>query len=112
MRDQNGRWVPGVSGNPAGKPPNSIQLSKLLVDSIPGAAKLLIDMVNNKKLSPKLRLDAMKELFDRGIGKPHQTTDLKVEGQIPAVLTGELSDDDIDSMETAARPPTDGVSEH
>jgi hypothetical protein len=107
------QFQPGVSGNPSGRPATkSIELKKLLEDHIPSAAELLLKFVNDKKLHPKIRLEAMKELFDRGIGRPHQTTDLKVEGQIPAVLTGELSDDDISSMETPTRPPTNGVQEH
>lgn len=69
-----GRWVKGVSGNPAGRPPNRTATS-VLRDHIDldELAKALLKLIRKGELS------AITYAFDRFDGKPKQATELSGE---------------------------------
>lgn len=84
IRDEQGRFVEGISGNINGRPPEK-QEEKLrkkaskelianyrerLAEVLPQLSVILI----NKALEGDIQ--AIKELHDRVMGKPHQSTDI------------------------------------
>ena len=88
-RDKQGRFVPGVSGNPDGG--NSLTEEDKIKKK---AVKEIIEEYKNKltealpSISPVLikkakggDMIAIKELHDRAMGKPHQTTDITSGGE-------------------------------
>jgi len=87
-RDKKGRWLPGVSGNPAGRPPGSQNFSTLFRKAVKEMAKKLklgedpdsveIEII---KRGIKEALDGKypfyKDIFDRLYGKPTENIDLR-----------------------------------
>jgi hypothetical protein len=74
-REANGRLLPGVSLNPAGRPAHGptglVELRKQYMHRVPEFFKVLIDLT--KSDSERMRLNAVQEILDRLIGKPQQT---------------------------------------
>ena len=66
-------WQPGESGNPAGRKPGNNQFKRLAKGANPEAIAELRKLITSKK-NPALRLKAIRELFDRTLGKPAQAT--------------------------------------
>lgn len=62
----------GHSGNPGGRSKVSREVQQLAAKHCPDAIETLVDLFKNSR-SEKIRLDAAKELLDRGAGKAIQT---------------------------------------
>ena len=68
-----GQWKPGQSGNPSGRPKKSSEmkdLERLCRESADEALALLVDTIRNPDADHRLRLQAAREVLDRGFGKP------------------------------------------
>ncbi len=81
MRDENGRFVPGESGNPDGRPPKEESLTEILRSKIDkdAIAEKLIQIAMEKE-----DLAALKYIYDRIDGKPKEKHE--VEGTMPTVI--------------------------
>lgn len=74
-RDDQGRFLPGVSGNPAGKPKFSIvSIIKEKLERVPkGARKSVVEQMVEAYIVKALDDGvAFRDLMDRFDGKPHQ----------------------------------------
>lgn len=93
IRDEQGRYIPGVSGNPEGRPPET-QEQKLMKKAV----KVLVEEYKESlaevlpELSPVLKAEALKgnipaikEVHDRIMGKAEQHTDITTDGK-PMIL--------------------------
>ncbi len=120
-RDQHGYWLSGVSGNPGGKPKQTIASIFRTADP-----KVIADEIwriaFDRDLDPRLRLAALTEIRDTRDGKPTQSIDVEVspgESVIEALLHRILPQDtlelpqgseptliDIEGTDTVILPPT------
>ncbi len=89
IRDEQGRFIPGVSGNPEGRKPDTSEQKiekkavKQLVDeyrqslaeSLPQITPVLI------RQAVKGEIQAIKEINDRVMGKSPQSTDITSNGE-------------------------------
>ena len=78
MRDEQGRWEPGTSGNPSGRRALSIvDIIKKQLQEVPeGEQENLATLMVRKYLQKAYReCDgvALRDIIDRIDGKPHQT---------------------------------------
>jgi hypothetical protein len=62
-------WKPGESGNPGGRPKEVKELKALAREHTPEALQELIRLATGAKRE-ETRLGAIRELLDRGYGKP------------------------------------------
>jgi hypothetical protein len=74
-RDSSGRFKPGHSGNPGGRPKMPAELREAMQCLADTAAKVLEDCLTSD--DERVRLAAAQQIFDRGYGKPNQSVDLK-----------------------------------
>lgn len=119
-REVRGRYRPGKTGNPGGRPKG---LAKLVRETIgEGAAKALImafyDMAMDPEEDGRVRVAAGKEVLDRGWGKAQASVDVTSGGEpigagalVPIGIAG-LTDDQLAALqrelEDADPPPDDG----
>src|SRR5215831_1227287 len=75
MRSADGRFLPGISGNPSGRPKVAAELRELAAEYTEDAVLTILSVMRNKKVSPAARLTAAGMILDRAWGKPHQTVD-------------------------------------
>jgi hypothetical protein len=71
-RDVSGQWLPGQSGNPAGRPkmPKTVrEVRDLARQFTPGAIETLVRVHKNPKSPPAARVAAATELLNRGWGR-------------------------------------------
>ena len=68
MRDKNGRFLPGISGNPGGRPREVGHVRELARDHSEEAIETLVDLMRHAK-SDAARGAAAQALLDRGYGK-------------------------------------------
>ena len=71
-RDQKGRWQPGHSPNPSGRPKALIEVIELARKHTPEAIAALASIMNNKEAMDSARVKAAEVLLDRGWGKAPQ----------------------------------------
>lgn len=90
-RDEQGRWLPGISGNPGGAKPDTEEdklrkkaLKKVieeytgkLTEALPEISPVLIEKAKNGDLM------AIKEINDRVLGKPKQQVELSGDKENP-----------------------------
>lgn len=72
----------GKSGNPGGRSRAYAALARYIRDKTNNGQELadhLLAIARNKKAEARVRLLAIETLLDRGIGKPVQAVDLRVE---------------------------------
>ncbi len=110
IRDEQGRFVEGVSGNPDGRPPDTLEKKiekKAVKQLVEEYKESLSDVLPS--LSPVLKamalageIQAIKEVHDRIMGKPEQKSDLTTAGK-PLVFV---------SPEVALKNAIDSVTEH
>ena len=89
-RDEQGRWIPGVSGNPEGAKPETPEqkiIKKASKEFIAEYKEKLAEAL--PQISPVLVTNALtgdvpaiKEIHDRVMGKPDQKQDLNVSGSL------------------------------
>jgi hypothetical protein len=72
-RDERGRLLPGFSGNPGGRPRGIEAVRDLLRPNAPAFVAALVDLLKSE--NEATRLAAVKEYFDRLVGKPLQSVD-------------------------------------
>ena len=90
-RDGLGRFQPGCSGNPSGRPRVNSEVKELLKAHSIDAARKVIELLNCG--NHKVELAAAQEILNRTEGKPTQVQDLQISGypdlrtQIKAMLT-------------------------
>jgi hypothetical protein len=74
----NPNWVPGVSGNPSGRPKVVAEIRELARQHTEVALQALVEVVKNKKAHPSARVAAANSLLDRAYGRP----ETKIEAEI------------------------------
>ena len=92
-RDEKGRFIEGVSGNPAGKPKGIRHLSTMLEEAIKRVAEggtesydvLLIKRVLKKAIGDG-DMKAIEHIWDRIEGKPPQDLNLGNKDDLPFIL--------------------------
>lgn len=103
VRANNGRFLPGQSGNPGGKqgkqPKNIADFIK--ESDIKKGIKMLVDIMADPIAADKDRMKAFEILCDRKYGKPRQTVDTNVNIQDIQLPTVQLPPID------APMPPAD-----
>ena len=64
-----GRWKPGESGNPSGRPKLPITAKDRLVSMLPNALDTLQQLINDESAKPETRLRAAEIVLDRNLGR-------------------------------------------
>lgn len=75
-RNELGRWLPGVSGNPNGQPPLTDErrtVRELAQDKTQEAFEELCGLMKHPKTTQRTKLACIREIFNRGWGKPTET---------------------------------------
>jgi hypothetical protein len=88
-RDENGRWLPGTSGNPDGRPPKGDSMTEILerlgkdTDGYTGRERreLLADLL--WEMAMQGDLSAIKYIFDRIDGAPTTRLNAGIETREP-----------------------------
>jgi hypothetical protein len=78
------KWVKGQSGNPSGRPKMG-ELRDLCRAYTEEAVKKLGELINHN--SPRIAMLAIRELLDRGYGKPLQSVDVALDDARESVQT-------------------------
>ena len=92
MRDKSGRFLPGISGNPSGRPREVGNVRELAGEYTEEAIETLVDLMRHAK-SDAARGAAAQALLDRGYGKSVAVSmDLVDEGQAHLEALQELAD--------------------
>lgn len=87
-RDANGRYRPGQSGNPAGRPRVAGQLRELMRELTPEAIEAVKQAVRNYHGDMRMAMEAAKLVLAYGYGKPPQAiTGEEGEGPVEMVIT-------------------------
>lgn len=79
MRDDKGRYLAGVSGNPTGRPKVIGELKELASVHTPQAIQTLADVMNDKEAPHAARVAASTALLDRVYGRPSQNVEARIE---------------------------------
>ena len=79
MRDDKGRYLAGVSGNPNGRPKVIGELKELASVHTPQAIQTLADVMNDKEAPHAARVAASTALLDRVYGRPSQNIEARIE---------------------------------
>lgn len=79
MRDDKGRYLAGVSGNPTGRPKVIGELKELASVHTPQAIQTLADVMNDKQAPHAARVAASTALLDRVYGRPSQNVEARIE---------------------------------
>ena len=85
-RAETGRFVPGQSGNPSGRPRRDENLAALARMHTEDAIAVLVSIANDPKVNPSARISAANSLLDRGHGRPPQAVAVKTESNGDAFL--------------------------
>ena len=94
----NGRFQPGKSGNPGGRPKATHSIQELARKHAPEAIKTLADIA--KKGTPGARVSAAIALLDRAYGKPPQFNTSDATSFRKAV---DMSDDELAAIAARAK---------
>ena len=73
LRAAFGRFAPGSSGNPGGRPSYPAELRDACRDATDDAVAVLRELLTSKREPGSVRLRAARELLDRGYGPPALT---------------------------------------
>ena len=77
-RDDKGRWPPGQSGNPGGRPANRGPIIEYADEFTAEAVEALVAIMRDKEASRRDKLDAANAIMDRGRGKATQHSETVV----------------------------------
>ena len=89
-----GRFKPGESGNPGGRPKEYAEVRELARKHTVEAIDKIVEIMNAKKSSGNTVLAAACALLDRGYGKPAQSVDL-------TTTPGAMSDSEVEERAIA-----------
>lgn len=70
-----GRWQPGQSGNPRGRPRVVAELRDLARERTEDAIGVLASIMNDPRQPPGARVAAARLILERGWGRPPQAED-------------------------------------
>ena len=79
-RNAAGQFIKGHSGNPAGRAKENIHVRDLLKQNSVNAAQKIIDLLNSD--NDKIAFAAAQEILNRTEGKPLQTQQIEVGGNL------------------------------
>jgi hypothetical protein len=87
-----GGFVPGRSGNPKGRPLSATTAQLYMLRYFREAADLLIELMRTGTKEDAVRLAAIREVLDRGIGRPTQSVsmDLNIDKPLQSMTEQEL----------------------
>jgi len=98
-------FKPGQSGNPNGRPKIPDDVRAMLKAACPKAIKILLDMVDDPKTKPDLRVKCIEIVMDRVYGRATQPIDNNITNNtIPQNIT-DLTVDDLHKLIDAAKSP-------
>lgn len=72
MRDENGHWLPGYSGNPSGRAPVPEDIRDAVKQHTHKAVLVLAEGLDD--VDPRVRIVCAKEILDRALGRPATAT--------------------------------------
>ena len=72
-REASGRFAPGASGNPGGRPKDEHGIAELARSHAPEAMERLVAVMRSK--DERVSLQAAMAVLDRGFGRPKQAID-------------------------------------
>ena len=75
-RTDNGRFAPGASGNPGGRPKLPAEMKEMFQAKAPEAFEVLCKHLHAN--DAKVSVTAAKEILDRAYGRPLQSIDANV----------------------------------
>lgn len=87
----NGRFAPGASGNPAGRPKQDLVVSDLAKAFTETALATLAEIAANPKSPSAARVSAAEALLNRAWGRPSQSVETRIEGHITDPATAHLA---------------------
>ena len=101
-------FQPGNNANPRGRPPSGRALAEKIRAKAGDDAAVYVDelhrMALSRRIAPKVRVEVMRVLLDRGFGKP--PTDINVSSGSALDLTGvdldKLTDRQLEGLHDAA----------
>ena len=79
IRTQTGRFAPGQSGNPSGRPKRDEDIAALARTHAADAIAVLVSIAENPKANDSSRISAANSLLDRGYGRVPQAVAVKTE---------------------------------
>ncbi len=96
-RDEQGRFIPGVSGNPNGRPIETeeqklkkIATERVIETYIDDLSQFLPEIKSPLiEAAKKGDMSAIKEIHDRVLGKPKQSLDIKADVESKIIRTDE-----------------------
>ncbi len=71
-RDASGKWLPGQTGNPGGKPAVIERVRELAREQTEASIAALVQIRDDRRAPAQARVAAAVSLLDRGWGKPQQ----------------------------------------
>ena len=75
-RKDNGRFAPGISGNPGGRPKLPAEMREIFQAKAPEAFEVLCKHLNAK--DPRVAVAAATQILDRAYGRPVQQVDANI----------------------------------
>jgi hypothetical protein len=82
MRNSDGTFLQGHSGNPSGCPAIISELQKLARTHTPTALATLVEIMSNTASPPNARVAAAVALLDRGYGRPSTAVFVEMTSQV------------------------------
>jgi hypothetical protein len=82
MRNSDGTFLQGFSGNPSGRPAIISELRKLARTHTPTELATLVEIMSNTASPPNARVSAAVALLDRGYGRPSTAVFVEMTSQV------------------------------
>jgi len=82
-RKDNGRFAPGISGNPGGRPKLPAEMREIFQSRGLEAAEILVKHL--RASDPRVSVAAAREILDRAYGKPVQSINVDREERIKLI---------------------------
>ncbi len=91
-RTKTGKFMPGTSGNPGGRPADTQETregKEMLRAASPAACQLLCDTINDPEAKLELRIKCAEIVLDRVYGKPQQAVEVDAKNVPQVIFVGE-----------------------